>query len=101
MFADFEEKGKIFTQVVTKEPVEVIIQTTTVQIHGQVHVKLDDRLKDELDKTPGFLAVTNATILPDNPNSSPISTNFMAVNVNHIIWISPQADMESSEISEA
>ena len=62
MFTSFEDKGKIFTNIVTKEPIEVIIQTSIHHIHGFVHVRPDDRIKDEINLNERFLAVTNATV---------------------------------------
>jgi len=100
MFPDFEEKGKIFTQVISKEPVDVIIQTTTVQIRGQVHVKLDERLKDELDLTPRFLAVTHASIYPQDKKLTAWKTKFVAVNVDHIVWVTPQEELFTIENGE-
>ncbi len=101
MFADFEEKGKIFTQVVTKEPIEVIIQTTTGTIHGKVHVKLDERLKDELDNTSGFIAVTDADVHFHDPNEPAIHTHFMAVNINHIVWVTPKDELTDDKNGES
>lgn len=101
MFADFEEKGKIFTQVVTKEPIEVIMQTTNGTIHGKVHVRLDERLKDELDNTSGFIAVTDAEIHFPDPNKAVIHTHFMAVNITHIVWVTPKEELSTENNGES
>jgi len=45
-----DEKGKIFTEVVTKLPVPIMMQTTTHRVLGNIHVRPDQRLKDELDR---------------------------------------------------
>jgi hypothetical protein len=55
MFAQFEEKGKIYTQVVSKIPVDVIVQTTQHTIRGKIHIRPDIRLKDELNIQEPFL----------------------------------------------
>lgn len=101
MFANFEEKGKIYTQVVTKEPVDVIIQTTSHQIHGKIHIKPGDRLKDELDSCEHFLAVTDAIVLNYYGKGTPLPTSFMAVNMGAVVWVIPDDKLlhetESSE----
>ncbi len=81
MFANFEEKGKIFTQVVSKQPNDVVIQTATNQIHGKIHIRPEDRLKDELDETSHFLAVTDASIFDPSGERLILKTGFVAVNV--------------------
>ena len=68
MITDFDEKGKIFTNIVQKNPVPATIQTITHQIRGEVYMKPDERLKDELNRSDQFLAVTNASILDDKGN---------------------------------
>lgn len=97
MFANFEEKGKIFTQVVTKEPVDVIIQTNTHRIQGKLHIRPEDRLKDELDNCTQFLAVTNAQVFDVNGQGKPTRTSFMAVNITSVVWVIPNNDLEPDE----
>ena len=90
MYPPFEENRKIFTNVIRKEPVEVIIQTTTnTIIHGILHVQLNQRLKDELDKEELFVAITNATIFTDQ-NEPLYKAEFLAVNRNQIVWLIPK-----------
>lgn len=92
MYDSFEEKGKIFTDVITKEPVKVILQTTNHLIKGELHIRINQRLKDELDNSNPFLAITNATI-SDLNGQALYQTNFMAVNRNHIIWLIPEKEI--------
>jgi hypothetical protein len=42
----FDEKGKFFTEIVSKEAVEVIIQTPTNQLRGNIHIRPGERLRD-------------------------------------------------------
>ena len=94
MYPPFEEKRKIFTNVIRKEPVEVILQTTAgTIIHGILHVQLDQRLKDELDKEEPFVAITNATIF--TVQKEPLyKAEFLAVNRSQIIWLIPKNERE-------
>ncbi len=101
MFSNFEEKGKIFTQVVTKEPVDVIIQTNSSCIHGRVHVRPEDRLKDELDRCESFLAVTQAKIFDFEGKTLRYESSFVAVHVASIQWVLPEKDLKTEEKPEA
>jgi hypothetical protein len=93
MFTSFEDKGKIFTNIVTKEPVKVVIQTSTHKISGFVHVRPDDRIKDEINQDERFLAVTDATISM-NDGKEITRVEFLAVNREQIIWIYPVVETE-------
>lgn len=93
MFASFEEKGKIFTQVVTKNPISVLIQTTAHLIRGDIHIRPDERMKDALDNQEvSFLAVTDAVVLNDQQQEL-FHSRFMTINERQIIWIIPVSEM--------
>ncbi|MCX8023903.1 MAG: hypothetical protein N3A60_01735 [Thermanaerothrix sp.] len=96
MVTQFDEKGKFFTRVITKRPVNVVIQTPTHRIHGQVHVRPDERLKDELDQTGAFLAVTEATVYDVSGEQVILRTRFLALQVQQIIWITPLEELTPS-----
>jgi len=100
MLTHFDEKGKIFTQVIPKKPVRVIIQTGTNQIHGEVHIRPDERVKNALDSSnEPFLAVTNASIY-SNKNDLLYQTAFIAVNRSHIYWVIPEDDLDKVSSEE-
>jgi len=92
MFKDFDEKGKIFTNIVPKTPVPAIIQTKTHRISGEVYMKPDERLKDELNRSEQFLAVTNATIFDDH-GQIVYSSKFLTLNKDQIVWLIPDTDL--------
>ncbi len=91
MVTQYDEKGKFFTKLVTKQPVSAEIQLAEYRISGKIHVRPDERLKNELDQQEPFLAITDATIY-DKQNKLLFTTTFMAVNRKHILWIVPQED---------
>jgi len=92
MFTQFEEKGKLFSNVVAKKPVKVQIQTITHIIYGTVHIRPDNRIKDEINQTETFLAVTNVKVFDLNKN--PIQEcKFIAVNRSQIIWLIPEDEL--------
>jgi hypothetical protein len=96
MFTQFEEKGKLFTNVIAKKPVNVQIQTSTHVIQGTVHIRPDNRLKDEINQTETFLAVTNASIYDLHKNLVQ-QCNFIAVNRSQIIWLVPDDESQPPE----
>lgn len=92
----YDEKGKFFTDIITKDPVPSIIQSLVTQIKGNVHVRLNERLKDELNRGEQFLAVTDAEIF--NLQGQKISeAEFIIINRDHIIWIIPDEEGTQTE----
>ena len=97
MTIKFDEKGKFFTDVVTKDAIQAVIQTTTHQIHGHIHIRKDVRLKDELDLNQTFLAVTNAEVLATDGQVL-YRTDFIAIQRGQIVWIIAEDNpVETSE----
>ncbi len=81
-------KGKYFTDVISKEVMRTIVQTLTVRVVGDVHVRPDQRLKDELNKAERFIAVTDAAIY--NARGEEIfKSEFLTINLDHVVWLSP------------
>jgi len=99
MITQFDEKGKIFTNVVSKKPVMVLIQTSQYRIQGQIHVRQDSRLKDELNDPEIFLAVTDAAVYDNNGNEL-YSSNFITVNRAQIIFIIPAEEIKKNEAGQ-
>ena len=91
MSIEYDEKGKFYTDVVSKVQVPVIIQTTDHLIRGLVHVRKGERLKDELESPGNFTAVTNATVFGDDDKVL-FSGPFIAVQKRQIVWILPVDD---------
>lgn len=92
MGTHFDHKGKIFTDVVSKEPVAVIVQTTTHRISGCLHTRPDQRLKDELDVNEDFLAITDVSVTTLEGKRE-YESSFMAINRAHIIWVIPEDEL--------
>jgi hypothetical protein len=94
MTTHFDDKGKFFTPIITKVPVAVIIQTTVQKIEGKIHIRPDERIKDEMDRPEAFLAVTDATIF-NADGTQMISSHFLTLNRAQIIWIIPVEELAS------
>ncbi|MEW6717931.1 MAG: hypothetical protein AB1345_10565 [Chloroflexota bacterium] len=92
MTVHYNQKGKFFTQVVSKEPIPTIIQTLTHCIHGNIHVRLSERFSDEINACNHFIAVTNATVFDDHGEVL-YKTNFIAVNQDRVVWLLPQHEI--------
>jgi hypothetical protein len=88
----FDEKGKFFTDVISKESIPVIIQTPTNRITGNIHVRPGERLKDTINQSEPFFAITEAVILEPNGQVA-YKCEFMAISRDHIIWLIPQDEL--------
>jgi len=97
MTVEYDEKGKIFTDVVSKVAIPAVVQTTQHLIRGNVHVRNDERLKDELDRDELFLAMTDASMFgPDGQEVH--KSRFVAVRRAQIVWVMPaRGSQESGE----
>jgi hypothetical protein len=92
-----DERGKFFTDRVSKGKVEVLIATLHGTLRGHVHVLPGGRVKDLLNSEEQFLAVTDATIPADDPNAHHIG--FIAVNKQHILSVIPVNEPRESKDS--
>jgi hypothetical protein len=88
MSIEFNDKGKYFTDIVSKAAIPAIIQTITNRIEGFIHVRVDERVKNELDRSEPFLAVTNAKIFAHD-GSLMYQAAFMSVSRSQIVWVVP------------
>lgn len=96
MTIEYDEKGKYFTNVVQKVPVPSVIQTVSNLVRGFVHVRQNERLKDELENGECFLAVTDATVT-NLAGEIVFSGPFLAVRKEQIIWVMPLADEQTED----
>ena len=91
MGIEFDEKGKFFTDVVSKVPVDAVVQTVMQLIRGKVHVREGERLKDELDRDELFLAMTDASIVAADGQVQ-FEAPFLAVRRAQIVWVLPEEE---------
>ena len=96
----YDDKGKFFTDVISKDQVPSIIQTLISRIHGNLHVRIDERVKDELNRDEQFLAITDAIVY--NMQGEKVSeAEFMLINRDHIIWTVPDEQNTQAPQSES
>lgn len=96
MSLEFNEKGKYFTDIISKVAVPAIIQTTLHRIEGSIHVRLDGRVKDELDQNQPFLAVTGAKVYGAD-GALLHQVDFMTIARAQIVWVIPSDDTTYGE----
>lgn len=94
MQSTFDEKGKIFTEVIQKRPIDVHIQTSNHLIRGKFHLRLDERIKDELDRSDTFIAVTDAGIY-DLKGELIYNCSFLTINRQDIVWLFQDEDLKN------
>lgn len=93
MTTQYDEKGKIFTEVISKRPVPVIIRTVDNIIHGTVYARPDIRLIDELNASRNrFAAVTDVTVL-SLEKVALYQSSFLVISIDQIVWIIPQDEL--------
>ena len=101
MTVRIDAKGKTYTDIVHKDEVATLIQTTTNLIHGHVYLRAGLRLKDDLNGTQeDFIAVTDAEVYNANGQVL-VRSNFLTVNKSHIVWVRPDEETEEPPTAEA
>ena len=89
MTFEYDEKGKIFTDVVSKIAIYATIQTTTHLVRGRIHVRRDQRLIDALDLDENFIAITDVSVLGTDGQVL-FQAPFLAVRRSHVVWVIPE-----------
>ncbi len=94
MSVRIDAKGKTYTDIVHKDEVPALIQTSANLIHGHIYLRSGLRLKDELNGTAEqFIAVTEAEVYNANGQVL-VRSDFLTVNKNHIIWVRPDEETQ-------
>ena len=98
MTIEYDDKGKIFTDIVSKIAIYATVQTTTHLMRGRIHVRRDQRIKDELDLDESFLALTDVNVLTADGQVA-FQAPFIAVKRTHIVWVIPEQTRGEENIS--
>jgi hypothetical protein len=96
MPARFDKKGKYYTEKVTKDKIKVTIHTVVDKLSGYLHIQQDKRLKDDLNDSSGFLALTNGSVL-NHQGDELDRFDFLAIKTEHIVWVIEEEDREPRE----
>ncbi|MBX3005139.1 MAG: hypothetical protein KF821_04835 [Anaerolineales bacterium] len=65
----------------------VIIQTIHNRIAGNLHARENERIKDALNSTDPFLAITQVRIFDVHGERQLSTSDFLAINRANIIWV--------------
>ena len=96
MMFEVDDKGKVFTDVVSKKPIAAVVQTTTHVLRGNIHVHPEQRIKDELDRDETFLAMTDVQVLGAD-GAVVQRAEFLAVQRSQIVWVIPAEEKKDEE----
>ncbi|RLD05301.1 MAG: hypothetical protein DRI56_09905 [Chloroflexota bacterium] len=97
MALHYDSKGKFYTNYITKDVIPTVIQTVTQLIKGDVYVRPEERLSDEMNGDSQFIAITNASVF-DNQGECLYRVEFLTINKEHIIWLSPEENFSVEEV---
>jgi hypothetical protein len=89
MSIHYDEKGKFYTDIISKQAIPVLIQTSSNRIRGNIYVRPAERIKDQINQEDMFLAVTDAIIF-DQAGEELYQCDFLLVNREHLIWLLPE-----------
>ena len=87
MSTHFETDGKTFSHVVHTQGLPIMIQTESNFIRGILHLRDNERVKDVLNSSEQFLAVTNAQVFDSKGSTVLYETGFLALNRLSIVWV--------------
>jgi hypothetical protein len=85
-----DDKGKFFTAHVTKLRLPVTACIGNWIVEGTVHLKSDNRLKDELNDGETFIAVTQARVLEIGSDKTAYETEVLIIHKSQIVWVFPR-----------
>jgi hypothetical protein len=92
MSVRIDAKGKTYTDIVRKDEVAALIQTSANLIHGHIFLHTALRLKDELNSTgEQFIAVTEAEVY-NASGQVLVRSDFLTLNKNQIVWVRPDEE---------
>jgi len=68
-------------------PIQVIVQTATNRITGQLHLRESERIKDALNTSDDFIALTGVKVFDQLGMSLLYETPFLAINRSSLSWV--------------
>ena len=91
MATEYDDKGKYFTDIISKLAVVATVQTVVHKIEGSIHVRLNERISDELDRDEPFLHMTSAKVF-DQAGRMQYECDFISIRRSQIVWIIQQEE---------
>ena len=87
MSTRLDTDGKTFSHVVHTQGLSVVVRTENNIIRGTLHLRDNERVKDAMNTSEEFLAVTNARVFDSKGETVLHETNFLALNRQSIAWV--------------
>jgi hypothetical protein len=100
MSLHYDEKGKFFTDYVSKESFKAIIQTNSNRIEGNLYLRSGERVSDMLNRSEKFIAVTDTEVF-DLDGNKIYTCDFLSVNLDHVVWIMPIEEPSANDSKDA
>jgi hypothetical protein len=95
MSVRIDAKGKTYTDVVRKDDLRVLIQTSANLVHGRMYLRPGLRLKDELNsQAENFLALTEAEVYSATGQVL-VRSQFLTINKAHVVWVRPEEEADA------
>ena len=91
MATEYDDKGKYFTDIISKTAITATVQTVVQKIEGSIHVRVNERITDELDRDEPFLPMTSAKVF-DQAGQMQYECDFISIRRSQIVWIIPQEE---------
>jgi len=91
MATEYDDKGKYFTDIISKLAIVATVQTVVQKIEGSIHVRLNERITDELDRDEPFLPMTSAKVF-DQAGRMQYECDFISIRRSQIVWIIPREE---------
>ena len=99
MSLHYDEKGKFFTDYVSKESIQAVIQTTTNRIEGNLYLRSGERVSDMLNRSEKFIALTDSVIFSPEGNEL-YKCDFLAINLDLVVWLLPTEEPSQDDGKE-
>lgn len=91
MATEYDDKGKYFTDIISKQAIGATVQTVAQKIEGSIHVRRNERITDELDRDEPFLPMTSAKVF-DHEGRMQYECDFITIRRSQIVWIIPREE---------
>ena len=94
MGIEYDEKGKIFTNVVTKRSIPILAQIPGQRVRGNLHVSPESRITDAMNAPDEFVAITDASILGETGEVQ-YRSKLLILNRASILWLIPEEEIQN------
>ncbi len=84
-----DEKGKYYTTRVTKRSAQILACAQGTLISGLMHLTLENRIKDELNSSDRFFAITNAQVREMSSGKLLYESQLLVLNKDQLNWVLP------------